>query len=101
MLEKVLINFRCGIGELQVIENDLLVRYRIEVSVDRQIASIVQSKFQKVDALLDSDGVTIGGYVNIGNIGEQVTLDQIRNDPSRTELFRWFAIGVFGIPLQG
>ncbi len=92
MLERVIIDFKNGIGEMQIRENDLLVRYRIEVSADRQIAEIQQSKFEEI---------SLGVYKNVGNIGEQTTFEQIKNDTSRTEMFRWFAHGVYGIPLQG
>lgn len=92
MLERAIIEFRNGFGEMQIIENGLAVRYRIEVTDDRQIASITTSYFQKTD-----DSVF---YKNVGNVSEQTTFDQIKNDTSRTEMFRWFAHGVFGIPLQ-
>lgn len=99
MLERVIIDFKNGFGEMQIIENDLLVRYRIEVSHDRQLATITQSKFQKVEDVLASNGEMLSGYVNIGNIGESTTFEQIKNDTSRTEMFRWFAHGVYGIPI--
>lgn len=73
-------------GSMRVIENGFLVCYFIKVTDDRQSGNILRNVF-------DADGHCIGESV------EKLTFDEIKNDPNRTELFRWFAHGVYGIPL--
>jgi len=91
MTEKCEINFNNLTGELIVWENNILVKYSIQVSQDRKTAFVIRNRYQKN---------IYHEYECIGCEEEYLTLYQIKNDPNRNELFQWLSHGVFGIPLS-
>lgn len=94
--ERIIIEFRATCGEMQIIENGLLIRYTMVLGEDRGTAQIVESKFEEIPGVLSG----AGQYKNIGNREETLTLAEIKSDITKSEIFKWFAVGVYGIPIE-
>ncbi|HEY7161640.1 MAG TPA: hypothetical protein VH815_10295 [Acidobacteriota bacterium] len=88
MIECAYIDLKKNFGELKVFENDLLVVYSITISNDT--ALFTTSKYE----------LSNGDWINIGNVGEHLTKDDLCQNPIRNELVIWLARGMWGIPLK-
>ena len=88
MINDAHINFQELTGSMRVRENNQIVYYYIGLSNDKKVGLVTENRFESID----------DRYIHVGSKSEQMTLAEIKQDTTKTVLFKWFATGVFGIP---